>query len=58
MRNALLRLVFAVQKLFYQESRLELEAVSQRLIPKGEQSELQTRIAATESVTLYVRMKN
>jgi hypothetical protein len=33
-------------------------AGSQRLIPRGEQSGLLTRIAATESVTLCVRMKS
>jgi len=33
-------------------------AVSQRLIPTGERSGLLTRIAATESVLLCVRMKS
>jgi hypothetical protein len=33
-------------------------AVSQRLIPTGEGSGLLTRIAATESVSLWVRMKS
>jgi hypothetical protein len=33
-------------------------AVSQRLIPTGERSGLQTRIATTESVSLCVRMKS
>jgi hypothetical protein len=33
-------------------------AVSQRLIPTGERSLLQTRIATTESVSLCVRMKS
>jgi hypothetical protein len=32
-------------------------AASQRLIPNGEQSGLQTRIGTTESVSLCVRMK-
>jgi hypothetical protein len=32
-------------------------AASQRLIPTGERSGLQTHIAATESVTLCARMK-
>jgi len=40
-----------------QRVRLELGAVSQRLIPTGERSGLQTRIAMTESVSLCVRMK-
>ena len=32
--------------------------MSQRLIPTGEQSGLQTHIATTESVSLFVRMKS
>jgi len=35
-----------------------VEAASQRLIPTGEQSGLQTRIATTESVSLCTRMKS
>jgi hypothetical protein len=37
---------------------LFIGAVFQRLIPTGEQSGLQTHIAATESVWLCVRMKS
>jgi len=42
----------------YEQGRMELELVSQRLIPTGERSGLLTRIAATESVSLCVRMKS
>jgi hypothetical protein len=35
-----------------------VEAASQALIPTGEQSSSQTHIAATESVSLCVRMKS
>jgi hypothetical protein len=41
-----------------QQSRLKLGLPSQRLIPTGEQSGLQMRIAVTESVTLCMRMKS
>jgi len=37
---------------------LRVEAASQRLIPTGEQSGLQTFIAATESISLCTRMKS
>jgi hypothetical protein len=41
-----------------QQSRMELGVVSQRLIPTGEGSGLQTRIATTESVSLCMLMKS
>jgi len=40
-----------------QQSRLELGAVSQRLIPTGERLGLWTRIAVTESISSCARMK-
>jgi hypothetical protein len=38
--------------------RVGVGAVSQPWIPAGEQSSLLTRIAATESVSLYAQMKS